>query len=314
MAPRITVYEVGPRDGLQNEARIVPTADKLQLIRLLCGAGLPRIEATSFVSPRWIPALADADDVVASLPGRPGVGYVVLVPNAKGLERLEGALRRAQEPAPVDAAVFLSASETHNRKNVNRSIDETLAALEEVVATALAMGLRVRGYVSTAWGCPYEGEVPPGRVVAIARRLLSLGCHQVSLGDTIGVGTPNQTRRLLDLLLGHCAPAQLALHMHDTRGTALANVLVGLEAGLTTFDSSVGGMGGCPYAPGASGNLATEDLVYMLHGMGYETGVDWPLLVAAGELAERLVGRRLPGKALQAELARRVLLASSVAP
>jgi hydroxymethylglutaryl-CoA lyase len=311
MAPHITVYEVGPRDGLQNEARVVPTADKLQLIRLLCGAGLPRIEVTSFVSPRWIPALADADDVVTALPGRPGVGYVVLVPNARGLERLEGALRRAPEVPPVDAAVFLSASETHNRKNVNRSIDESLAVIEEVVATALARGLRVRGYVSTAWGCPYEGEVAPGQVVAIARRLLALGCHQVSLGDTIGVATPNRTRRLLDLMLAHCAPDAIALHMHDTRGTALANVLVGLEAGLTTFDSSVGGLGGCPYAPGASGNLATEDLIYMLHGMGYETGVDWPLLVAAGELAERLVGRKLPGKALQAELARRVLLAES---
>ncbi len=313
MAPRVTVYEVGPRDGLQNEARVVPTADKLLLIQLLADAGLPRIEATSFVSPRWIPALADAGEVVARLPRRPGVAYVVLVPNARGLERFLDALRLAQPgPPPVDAAVFLSASETHNRKNVNRSVDESLAAFEEVIPPARSKGLRVRGYVSTAWGCPYEGAVSTARVVDIAGRLLALGCYQVSLGDTIGVGTPNQTRRLLDLLLARAKPEQLALHMHDTRGTALANVLVGLEAGLTTFDASVGGMGGCPYAPGASGNLATEDLVYMLHGMGYDTGIDWPLLVAAGELAERLVGRKLPGKALQAELAKRTLLAGGV--
>jgi hydroxymethylglutaryl-CoA lyase len=310
MAPRITVYEVGPRDGLQNEARVVPTDDKLRLLRILADAGLPRIEATSFVSPRWIPALADADDVASRLPSAPGVAYVALVPNAQGLGRLLAARERAGAEAPrLDAAVFLSASETHNRKNVNKSIDATLAAFEEVVGPARRAGLEVRGYVSTAWGCPYEGAVEPERVATIVERLLALGCGQVSLGDTIGVGTPNQTRRLLELLLAHARPEQLALHMHDTRGTALANVLVGLEAGLTTFDAAVGGLGGCPYAPGASGNLATEDLVYMLHGMGYETGVDWPLLIAAGELAQKLVGRRLPGKALQAELGARIVLA-----
>jgi hydroxymethylglutaryl-CoA lyase len=310
MPPRITVYEVGPRDGLQNEARVVPTGEKLRLLRLLADAGLSRIEATSFVSPKWIPGLADAGDVVAQLPPKPGVAYVVLVPNAKGLSRLLDALARAGAGAPeVDAAVFLSASETHNKKNINKTIDETFAAFGEVVPPALAKGLRVRGYVSTAWGCPYEGAVDPKRVVSIAERLLALGCYQVSLGDTIGVGTPNQTRRLLDLLLARARPEQLALHMHDTRGTALANVLVGLEAGLGTFDASIGGLGGCPYAPGASGNLATEDLVYMLHGMGYDTGIDWPLLIAAGELAQKLVGRKLPGKALQAELGARTVLA-----
>jgi hydroxymethylglutaryl-CoA lyase len=177
--------------------------------------------------------------------------------------------------------------------------------LEEVLARALAEGLAVRGYVSTAFGCPYEGRVAPARVVEIARRLVDLGCHQVSLGDTIGVGTPNEVRELTGLLLATLRPEQLALHLHDTRGTALANVLAGLEAGVTTFDAAVGGLGGCPYAPGASGNLATEDLVYMLHGMGIETGVDWGRLVAAGELAQRIVGRALPGKALQAELASR---------
>ncbi len=310
MGEAITVYEVGPRDGLQNEARFVATEDKLRLLRLLADAGLSRIEATSFVSPRWIPGLADASEVVSRLPRKPGLAYVALVPNARGLARLLDALARAgDEAAQVDAAVFLSASETHNRKNVNKSVDETLAAFEEIVPSALARGLRVRGYVSTAWGCPYEGAVAPERVVSVAERLLAMGCYQISLGDTIGVGTPNQTRRLLGLLLAHARPGQLALHMHDTRGTALANVLVGLEAGLTTFDASVGGLGGCPYAPGASGNLATEDLVYMLHGMGYQTGIDWPLLIAAGELAEKLVGRRLPGKALQAELGSRTLLA-----
>jgi len=301
---RIDVYEVGPRDGLQNEARQVPTEGKLRLLGALAAAGLRRIEATSFVSPRWIPQLADAEEVVRALPGGPEVRYGVLVPNAKGLERLLSALAARQAGAPpVDAAVFLSASETHNRKNVNKGVDETLAAFEEVVGPARTHGLGVRGYLSTAFGCPYEGRVAPERVVAVTERLLAMGCDQVAVSDTIGVGTPDQVRRLLGLLLRRTAPERLAFHMHDTRGTALANVLAGLEGGITTFDASVGGMGGCPYAPGASGNLATEDLVYMLHGMGYETGVDFPRLVAAGAMAQELAGRPLPGRALQAELA-----------
>ncbi len=305
MTSRVTVYEVGPRDGLQNEAASVATPDKLALVRALAEAGLPRIEATSFVSPRWIPQLADAAEVVAGLPRAPGVSYVVLVPNEKGLSRLGEAIERAGEGrSPVEAAVFLSASETHNRKNVNRSVDETLEDFASLVPAALARGLAVRGYVSTVWGCPYEGEVDPSRATAIARRLLSLGCAQVSLGDTVGVGTPDRTRRILGDLLADVPAGRLALHMHDTRGTALANVLAGLDLGIRTFDASIGGLGGCPYAPGASGNLATEDLVYMLHGMGYETGVDFGRLVAAGRLAQRLVGRRLPGKTLQAELAK----------
>ncbi|HTN52114.1 MAG TPA: hydroxymethylglutaryl-CoA lyase [Anaeromyxobacter sp.] len=305
MAPRVTVYEVGPRDGLQNEPRSLETSQKLELIAALAASGLSRIEATSFVSPRWIPQLADAAEVARALPAAPGLRCVVLVPNARGLERLLEARRGALAAAPpVDAAVFLSASETHNRMNLNRSVEETLADLAGLVPAALAQGLQVRGYVSTVWGCPYEGAVDPERAAAVVERLLAVGCHQVSLGDTIGVGTPGQTRRILERLLRTVRPEQLALHMHDTRGTALANVLVGLEAGLTTFDASIGGLGGCPYAPGASGNLATEDLVYMLQGMGYETGVDWGRLIAAGGLAQRLVGRTLPGKALQAELAR----------
>jgi hydroxymethylglutaryl-CoA lyase len=304
--PRVTVYEVGPRDGLQNEAGAVSTEGKLALIRALAAAGIPRIEATSFVSPRWIPQLADAAEVTAALPALPGLSYVVLVPNAKGLERLQEALRRAGAGRPdVEAAVFLSASETHNRKNVNKTVDETFAEFEALVPAARAGGLRVRGYVSTVWGCPYEGAVDPARAAGVVRRLLAAGCHQVSLGDTIGVGTPGQTRRILADLLADVPAERLALHMHDTRGTALANVLVGLEMGITTFDASIGGLGGCPYAPGASGNLATEDLVYMLNGMGYETGVDFGRLVEAGRLAQQLVGRRLPGKALQAELAAR---------
>ena len=305
MSGHVTVYEVGPRDGLQNEAASLSTPDKLALVRALADAGLRRIEATSFVSPRWIPQLADADPMVSALPRVEGVTYVVLVPNAKGLERLVEALRRAGDTRPeVAAAVFMSASESHNRKNLNRTVAESLRDLEALVPAARAQQLRVRGYVSTVFGCPYEGAVEPERAAVVAERLLSFGCEQISLGDTIGVATPAGTRRVLERLLRAIPAEQLALHMHDTRGTALANVLAGLELGIATFDASIGGLGGCPYAPGASGNLATEDLVYMLHGMGYDTGVDFAKLIAAGALAQRLVGRRLPGKTLQAELAR----------
>jgi hydroxymethylglutaryl-CoA lyase len=305
VAQAITVYEVGPRDGLQNEAATVPTAEKLALVRALGEAGLTRIEATSFVSPRWIPQLGDADILVPALPRLPGLSYVVLVPNAKGLERLVEALRRGGQGAPdVAAAVFMSASESHNKKNLNRSVAESLAELGQVVPAARAHGLRVRGYVSTAFGCPYEGAVDPERAAAVAEALLSFGCDQISLGDTIGVATPSLTRRVVSRLVRTVPAEKLALHMHDTRGTALANVLAGLDLGITTYDASIGGLGGCPYAPGASGNLATEDLVYMLAGMGYDTGVDFEKLIAAGALAQRLVGRRLPGRTLQAELAR----------
>jgi hydroxymethylglutaryl-CoA lyase len=306
MPPQVTVYEVGPRDGLQNEAARVPTADKLALLRALAEAGLPRVEATSFVSPAWIPQLADAAEVVAGLPGVPGVGFVALVPNAKGLDRLLAALDgRPRAGPPVAAAVFLSASETHNRKNVARTVAETLSGLEQVVGPARARGLEVRGYVSTAFGCPFEGRIDPGRVAELALRLLAMGCAQVSLGDTVGVATPVEVRAVLRRLLPEVPAERLAFHGHDTRGTALANVLAALEEGLTTFDAAVGGLGGCPFAPGASGNLATEDLVYLLHGLGLETGVDFGRLVAAGALAQRLVGRRLPGRALQAALAAR---------
>jgi hydroxymethylglutaryl-CoA lyase len=290
---RVSVYEVSLRDGLQNERATVPLRGKLRLIDALARAGLRRIEITSFVSPKWIPQLADADDVAEHARPPEGVTFSALCPNAQGLAR-------AQAAGIAEIAVFLSASETHNKKNVNKTVAETLAAFEDTIGPAREAGMRVRGYVSTVWGCPYEGDVDPKRALAIAKKLLAMGCYQVSLGDTIGVGTPRQTERILELVLGDVPPAQIALHMHDTRGIALANVLVGLELGIRDFDASVGGMGGCPYAPGAAGNLATEDLVYMLQGMGIETGVDLDRLWEAGKVAESVVGRVLPGKVHQA--------------
>lgn len=289
----VSIYEVGPRDGLQNEDAVVPTEGKLRLISALADAGLRRIEVTSFVSPKWIPPLADSREVAAALQPREGVVYSALVPNARGLEGAVAAGLR-------EIAVFLSASETHNRKNINKTIDETFEAFAEVIGPALDAGMKVRGYVSVVWGCPYEGDVPAERSRDIARRLLDMGCYQISLGDTVGVGTPKQTERILDVVRESVPLDALALHMHDTRGTALANALVGLMKGITTIDASVGGLGGCPYAPGASGNLATEDLVYMLDGMGIRHGVDLERLVAAAELAQDLVGRELPGRTYRA--------------
>lgn len=292
----VSVYEVSPRDGLQNERATVPLRGKLRLIEALASAGLRRIEITSFVSPKWIPQLADADDVAVEVnkwPPREGVSYSALCPNAQGLER-------ALHAGMHEIAVFLSASETHNRKNINKTIADTLAAFDETVGPARKAGLRVRAYVSTVWGCPYEGEVDPRRAVEITRKLLGMGCYQVSISDTIGCGTPLQTRRILEMMLAEFSPAQLAMHMHDTRGTALANIVVGLEMGIRDFDASVGGLGGCPYAPGAAGNVATEDLVYLLEGMGIATGVDLARLVEAGKAAESIVARPLPGKVHQA--------------
>lgn len=290
---RVSVYEVSARDGLQNEAVTVPTPAKVRLIEALVNAGLKRLEATSFVSPRWVPQLADAEQLVRFLPKRPGVTFSALCPNRQGLER-------ALTSGIGEVAVFLSVSETHNKKNVNKTVAETLAAFRDVVAPALEKGLRVRAYLSTLWGCPYEGEVDPMRGVEITRRLFDLGCYEVSLGDTIGCGTPLQTKKILKMFLSEFASERLALHFHDTRGTALSNVIVGLEMGIRTFDASVAGLGGCPYAPGAAGNLATEDLVYALHGMGIQTGIDLEKLVEAGRIAEAVVGRVLPGKVHQA--------------
>jgi hydroxymethylglutaryl-CoA lyase len=290
---RVSVYEVSPRDGLQNERVTVPPQDKLRLIDALVAAGLRRIEITSFVSPKWIPQLADADDIGRLAIAPPGVTFSALCPNPRGLGR-------AEKAGVQEIAVFLSASETHNRKNVNKSIERTLATFEQTVGPARELGMRVRAYVSTVWGCPYEGEVDPERAVSIAARLLGMGCYQVSLGDTIGVATPKQTIAVVQRMLERAKPEQIALHMHDTRGTALANILVALELGIRDFDASVGGLGGCPYAPGAAGNCATEDLVYMLAGMGIDTGIELDRLVEAGRVAESIVGRKLPGKVHQA--------------
>jgi hydroxymethylglutaryl-CoA lyase len=289
---RVSVYEVSPRDGLQNEKVTVPLGDKVRLIDALVAAGLKRVEVTSFVSPKWIPQLADADDLAQNLDAPPGVTFSALCPNAIGLERAKA----AHIP---EIAVFMSASETHNRKNVNKTIAATLAAFEDTIGPACDANIRVRGYVSTVWGCPYEGTVDPESALQIAKRLLEMGCYQISLGDTIGVGTPRQTKLILQRMLGEIASPQLAMHMHDTRGTALANILIGLELGIRDFDASVGGLGGCPYAPGAAGNCATEDLVYMLDGMGVDTGIDLARLVEAGRAAESIVGRKLPGKVHQ---------------
>ncbi len=295
---RVDVYEVGPRDGLQNELRTLPTRDKARLIDALVAAGEKRIEVTSFVSPKWIPQLADAEELLRLVGRREGVVFSALVPNLKGLER-------AKEAGLEEAAVFISASEAHSKKNINKSIAEALAGSREVAAAALQAGMRVRGYLSTVWGCPYEGAVPVQRVVDICRQLVDAGIYQLSLGDTIGIGTPRQTEEILEALLKHLPVEKLALHLHDTRGTALANALVGLSAGVTTFDASIGGLGGCPYAPGAAGNLATEDAVFMLHGMGVETGINLDKLVEAGEIAQELIGRKLAGKYLQAALGER---------
>jgi hydroxymethylglutaryl-CoA lyase len=264
---RVKIVEVGPRDGLQNEKMQIPTADKIRYIDLLSDAGLPVIEATSFVSPKAIPQLADADEVFRSIRKREGVTYLVLVPNERGLERALG--------AGVEAiAVFTAASETFTQRNINMSIEESLATFRGVVKRARERGLWIRGYISTCFGCPYEGAVPVANVVRVAEALAEMGTDEISIGDTIGVATPNQVVEVCAALQERMPVERLAMHFHDTRGTALANVVAALQMQISTFDASSGGLGGCPYAPGASGNVATEDVLYLLHGMGIETGVD----------------------------------------
>ncbi len=290
----VSIYEVSARDGLQNENATVPLSGKVRLIDALVAAGLERIEITSFVSPRWIPQLADADELAevvmsSRADASPNVTFSALCPNERGLER-------AKKAGMKEVAVFMSSSETHNKKNINKTIAETLTTFEETIGPAREAGMRVRGYVSTVWGCPYEGAVDPAASIEIAKRLYEMGCYQVSLGDTIGAGTPRLTHEIIKRALDALPVSAIAMHMHDTRGTALANVLVGLELGIRHFDASVGGMGGCPYAPGAAGNVATEDLVYMLEGMGVRTGIDLERLVEAARAAESIVGRVLPGK------------------
>jgi hydroxymethylglutaryl-CoA lyase len=292
---KITIYEVGPRDGLQNEAEPIATADKVALIDGLSAAGLPAIEVAAFVSPRWVPQMADAADVCAAIARREGTRYAALVPNVQGMERAFAA-------GITEIGVFAAATETFSRKNTNRSIDEALATYTEVTRAAQAANVRVRGYLSTAFGCPFEGDVPIDRVRDLTMRLLDLGVFEVAVSDTIGVAHPGQVRRLLEALL-HAPgprPPQIALHFHDTRGTALANVLAALDFGIATFDAAAGGLGGCPYAPGASGNLATEDLLHMLHGLGLDTGVDLEAVRSASTALEPAIGHQLPSRYVRA--------------
>lgn len=291
----VTIYEVGPRDGLQNEARNVPTADKIRFIDALVASGIRSIEITSFVSPKWIPQLADSAEVARGVARVAGVRMSALVPNRRGLDT-------ALASGMKEIAVFMSASETHNRKNVNKTIAETLAAFRDVVGPARTAGVAVRAYLSTAFGCPYEGDIDANKVVELTGQLRDMGVYQVSISDTIGVANPRQVEAVLAQVIAAHPTEALAVHMHDTQGTALANCLVALQMGITTIDSAAGGLGGCPYAPGASGNLATEDLVAMLHGMGVQTGVDLDKLTEASRTASTFVGHDLPSKYLKAHV------------
>ena len=294
MRPDVVIYEVGPRDGLQNEPETVATEAKAELVRRLASAGLSRIEITSFVSPKWIPQLADADELCRVVARPPSATFSALVPNEAGYERF----RAARLPV---AAFFVSASETHNRKNVNRGIAEHLERFRPLAARARADGVLLRAYVSTVCGCPYEGDVAQGAVVELVRRLDALGADEISLGDTIGVGHPRQVRELVRAVADAVALERIALHLHDTWGRALANVQAGWEAGIRTFDASLGGLGGCPYAPGASGNVATEDVVDLFEKSGVTTGVDLDALVDTSAWLERDVLRRaLPGRVYRA--------------
>ena len=294
---KVKLVEVGPRDGLQNEAQPVATATKIELIERLGDAGLPVIEATAFVSPKWVPQMADAAEVLAGIKCRPNVGYPVLVPNRKGLD---AAIAAGAE----EVVVFGAATETFSKRNTNCSIGEGLARFSEVCEAALARGLKVRGVISVCLGCPYEGEVAPEAVVRVARDLDEMGCYEISIADTIGTGTPACTRRVIEAVAKHIPVERLAGHFHDTYGQAVANVYAALECGLATFDSSVAGLGGCPYAKGATGNVATEDVLYMLNGLGIETGVDLMKLIAAGDFISKALGRPTNSKVAKALLAR----------
>jgi len=290
---RVRIVEVGPRDGLQNEARSVPAAVKIELIERLAEAGLTAIEATAFVSPKWVPQMADNAQVMAGIRKRPGVAYPVLVPNLQGFEAAAAA-------GAEEIAVFGAASEAFSRKNINCSIEESLARFDPVAAAAKAKGIRVRGYISCVVGCPYQGEVAPDAVAGVAERLLAMGCYEISLGDTIGVGTPRKVQAMLRAVAARVPMERLAVHCHDTYGQALANIYAALELGVAVMDSSVAGLGGCPYAKGASGNVATEDVVYMLNGMGITTGVDLDKLAAAGRYICGELGRAPVSKVAQA--------------
>ena len=289
---RVSIVEVGPRDGLQNEQSLITTADKITFIDQLTAAGHRVIEVAAFVSPKWVPQMADASEVLAGITRRDGMRYTALVPNRAGLTR-------AMAAGVTEVAIFAAASETFSQRNLNQSIEASLVTYADVCREALAAGLRVRGYLSTCFGCPYEGAVAPTQVAAIARRLFDLGVFEIAISDTIGVAHPGQVPQVLDVVAASVPLAQVALHFHDTRGTALANVLVGLDYGVTTFDSAAGGLGGCPFAPGAAGNLATEDLLYMLNGLGAETGVDLSRVATASRFIQTCLGHRLPSRYLQ---------------
>ena len=289
----VTVVEVGPRDGLQNEKTTVATADKIEFVDRLGAAGFGVVEVSAFVSPKWVPQMADAAEVFAGITRRPQARYTALVPNLAGLER-------AMAAGVSEVAIFAASTETFSRKNINQSIAESLAGYKAVCERALAAGLRVRGYLSTAFGCPYEGAVEPATVRGVAERILDLGVFEVSVSDTIGIAHPGQVANVLDEVLKTIPVDRTALHFHDTRGTALANVLAALSYGIATFDASAGGLGGCPYAPGAAGNLATEDLIYMLDGLGIETGVSLAALTEASRFIGARLDHPLPSKYLQA--------------
>ena len=293
MTDHVRIVEVGPRDGLQNEKAFVASADKIELIERLSQTGLRSIEATSFVSPKWVPQLADAAEVFSAFQRAPGVSYPVLVPNLQGYER-------ARQVGATEVAVFTAASEAFNRKNTNAGIDESIERFSPVLQRAHADGVKVRGYVSTVLGCPYQGEVPLADVVRVATRLHALGCYEISLGDTIGTGTPLKARAMLKAVAGEMPMAALAVHFHDTYGQALANLLACLEEGVRVADAAVSGIGGCPYAKGASGNVATEDVVYLLHGMGIATGIDLERLSDTGRWLASVLGRESGSKVTRA--------------
>jgi hydroxymethylglutaryl-CoA lyase len=301
MMPRwpasVSIVEVGPRDGLQNEAATIPTADKIAFVDQLTAAGLRTIEVSAFVSPKWVPQMADAAEVFAGITRATGIRYTALVPNLAGLER-------AQAAGVSEIAIFAAASETFSRKNINQSVEQSLITYRAVADAAAGADIRVRGYLSTAFGCPYEGHVSPSQVAEVAARLVDLGVFEVAVSDTIGIAHPGQVYEVVSSVAARVPVAHMALHFHDTRGTALANVLAGLDCGITTFDSSAGGLGGCPYAPGAAGNLATEDLLYTLHGLGIDTGVSLDAVMSASSGIEGLLTHPLPSRYLQAERAR----------
>jgi isopropylmalate/homocitrate/citramalate synthase len=298
LPPKVRIVEVGPRDGLQNEPTTVPTGTKIELVNRLADAGLPAVEAGAFVSPKWVPQMADSADVLKGIRRKPGVSYPVLVPNMKGFE--------SAVAAGVDEiAIFGAASETFSRKNINCSIAESLERFAPIAAAARAQGMRVRGYISCVAGCPYEGAIAPAAVAAVAKALDAMGCYELSLGDTIGVGTPGKVRAMIEAVAREVPVGRLAVHLHDTYGQALANLYAALELGIATADSSVAGLGGCPYAKGASGNVATEDVVYLLDGLGIETGVDLVQVFEAGRFICAVLGREPTSKVAKALAAKR---------